>query len=76
MNSEKENFLTNPSKKIFVFFTIFWLLGTALLILSTTNLFTENFFQRQYLMIYLLMFGATLMVFKLYINYWKNKDLN
>lgn len=76
MNSEKENFLTNPSKKNLFFFTIFWLLGTALLILSTTNLFTENFFQRQYLMIYLLMFGATLMVFKLYINYWKNKDLN
>jgi hypothetical protein len=72
METTKRNYINNPSKKNMILFTLLWLLGIILLTLSTTDLFSESFFQKKYLMIYFLMIGSTLKIVKLYINYWKN----
>jgi len=76
MGKLKKNWMNNPSKKNVILFTGASFLGIALLILSTTNLFTESFFQKKYLLIYFLMIGSTVATIKLNINYWKNKNLN
>lgn len=76
MKDIKRNFIMNPSKKTLIIFTFFWFLGIALLTLSTTDLFTESFFQKKYLIIYFLMIGSTITTTILHIIYWKNKKLN
>lgn len=76
METDKRNFMKNPSIKSLILFTSLWFIGITLLTLSTTDLFTESFFKKKYVMIYFLMIGATIATGKLYFNYWKNKNLN
>ena len=76
MIDKKESFLTNPTKKHLLLFGLLWLIGNGLLTLSITDLFTESFFQKNYMMMYFFMIGSTIAIGKLYINYWKNKNLN
>lgn len=76
METVKRNFIKNPSIKNLILFTLLWFVGILLLTLSATDLFTESFFQKRYVMIYFLMIGSTIATGKLYINYWKNKNLN
>jgi len=71
----KDSFLTNPTKKHLIIFGLLWFIGIALLTLSVTDLFTENFFQKRYVMMYFLMIGSSITTGKLYFNYWKNKTL-
>jgi hypothetical protein len=73
MENAKKNWKKNPSKKNLVLFTGLWFLGITLLILSTTDLFKESFFQKKNLTIYLLIIGSTLAAAKLHFKYWKNK---
>jgi uncharacterized protein involved in response to NO len=72
----KRNFMQNPSIKNLVLITLLWFVGIILLTLSTTDLSTESFFQKKYVMIYFLIIGSTIAIGKLYFNYWKNKSLN
>lgn len=74
MEIAKKNWKNNPSKKNLILFTGLWFLGIALLILSTTDLFKESFFQKKNLMIYFLIVGSTLATAKLHCKYWKNKN--
>jgi len=76
MKNNNQSFLTNPTKKHLIIFGLLWFIGNALLTLSITDLFTESFFQKNYLMVYFLMIGSTLATGKLYFNYWKNKTLH
>jgi hypothetical protein len=76
METIKRNFMKNPSIKNLILFTLLWFVGIILLTLSTTDLFTESFFQKKYVMIYFLIIGSTIATGKLYFNYWKNKSLN
>ena len=76
MKNKKESFLTNPGKKHLIIFGLLWFISNVLLTLSITDLFTESFFQKNYVMMYFLMFGSTITTGKLYFNYWKNKTLN
>jgi len=75
MKKFKKNFINDPSIKTLIVFTLLWFLGIVLLTLSTTNLFTENFFRKKYIMIYFLMIGSTTAIGKLYYNYWKSKTM-
>lgn len=72
MEAIKKSFISHPTKKTLFLFTLVWVLGMMLLTLSVTDLFTESFFQKGYLMIYFLMAASTLVTVKLYFNYWKN----
>jgi len=76
MKDKNQSFLTNPTKKHLILFGLLWFISNTLLTLSITDLFTESFFQKNYVMIYFLMIGSTIATGKLYINYWKNKNLN
>jgi hypothetical protein len=76
METVKRNFIKNPTIKNLILFTLLWFVGILLLTLSTTDLFTESFFQKKYVIIYFLMIGSTIATGKLYFNYWKNKSLN
>ncbi|WP_028284082.1 MULTISPECIES: hypothetical protein [Flavobacteriaceae] len=76
MELPKRNFITNPSKKILILFTFLWLLGITLSTLSMTDLFTESFLQKKYVMTYFSMIGSTITIGVLYFFYWRNKKLN
>ena len=76
MKDKQENFLTTPTKKHLIIFGLLWFISISLLTLSITDLFTEIFFQKNYVMMYFLMIGSTVATGKLYFNYWKNKTLD
>lgn len=76
METVKRNFIKNPSKKNLILFTLFWLVGILLLTLSTTDLFTESFFQKKHIVIYFLMIASTITIVKVYFKYWNNQNLN
>ncbi len=71
----KNKFLMKPSKKVIRLIIFFWFIGNGLLVLSATDLFTDSFFQKKYVMIYFLMFFSTCTVGKLYINFFKINNL-
>jgi len=72
MSTNKTNWMTNPSPKQVVGFTVIWLVGLILLILSMTDLFRESLFQRKYTILYLLILGSTVALVKVHANYWKS----
>jgi len=74
MKDKNESFLTNPTKKHLILFGLLWFVSIILLILSTTDLFTESFFQKKYVLIYFLMIGSTVATGKLYFNYLKKNN--
>lgn len=76
MKDKKESFLTNPTKKHLIIFGLLWFISIVLLTLSITDLFTESFFQKKYVMMYFLILGSSITTGRLYFNYWKNKTLN
>ena len=71
---KKANWIKNPSKKNLILFTILWVLGITLLILSMSNFLTENIIQKRYVTLYFLIIVSSLTVFKLHINFWKNHN--
>lgn len=71
---KKQNMLTHPKKKQLLLFTLLISVGFTLNIISLTNLFTEPFFQKKGLAIYLLMFGSVIFLFIMWMNYFKNKS--
>ena len=73
MNNTKTNFITHPKVKHLLLFTGIWLLGIVLSTLAMTDLFTESFFQKNYIMSYFMMLLSITAIAKLYRNYWKNK---
>lgn len=63
-----------PSKKQLIILIIIWLFGITLSILAITNLFSQNFFQKGSLIMYLMMIGATISVMKAWANYKKTAN--
>ncbi len=75
MEKIKNNFIQHPTRKNLFVFTSLWLLGTSLLVLSMTDLFTESFFQKGHSGIYLILISSTTFLSKLYVNYWKTSKI-
>jgi len=71
---EKQNMLTHPKKLHVIIFTLIISIGFTLNIISLTNNFTEPFFQKKGIAIYLLMFGSLIFLFIMWMNYFKNKS--
>jgi hypothetical protein len=69
----KKTFYSNPTKRQLILVISLTLIGNTLLILSSTNLFKEPFFQSKYLMIYFLMMGSIVATLKLVSNYRTNQ---
>ena len=70
---QKESWVKNPSKKQVVLFGIAWFVGALLLILASTNLFTESLFQRRYIATNILMLLSTVTFVTILMNYLKRK---
>lgn len=62
------------TKKRVTIITALWLVGIVLLLLAATDVFTTSPFQGQYLPVYLLMLGSTLMTARLWWVYFKMRD--
>lgn len=56
-----------------LFISLAWLAGTTFLTAAITDLFTENIFQKQYLMQLILMFMNTIMVLRMWQVYRHKK---
>ncbi|MBV7441685.1 hypothetical protein KRX57_09650 [Weeksellaceae bacterium TAE3-ERU29] len=73
MKKEKTNWVKNLSKKQVILFGVAWFIGALLLILSSTNLFTESLFQRRYMATNVLMLLSTITFAVVLISYLKKK---
>ena len=71
MEKAKINYIKYPTKKFLLIFLILWIIGNFLIILSSTNFFTESFFNRRYLLMYFLMIWSSISAIKLILNYKK-----
>ncbi len=76
MKATASNWFQAPTKNIVIIGVVIWLASTFLLVVALTNLFTENFFQRSFFIIYLLLLSSLLSVIRLYINYKKRSHLH
>lgn len=61
-----------PTKKRVLLFSFLWLVGTTLLVLSMTDLFTESIFKKKYAVLYILIIANTFFVLKMWRTYLKN----
>ncbi len=68
---QKRNWVTHPTKRNILIIATVWVIGNGLLILSTTDLFTESFLSKKYILIYGLMIMSTWTTFKVTLNYFK-----
>lgn len=67
------NPILNPSKKTVILVLISYFVGVLLLVLASTDLFTESMFQRKYTITNGLIFGATITTLVMIKNYLKSK---
>ena len=58
-----------PSKKQLIILIIIWLFGIMLSILAISDLFSQNFFQIGFFLMYFMMIGATIAIIKIVSNY-------
>ncbi len=75
MKTKKNNWVKNPSRPQMILCTLVYFVSVVLLVLSMTDLFTENIFQGKYLLLYFVIIGATLATLKLHSNYWNLKTV-
>jgi uncharacterized membrane-anchored protein len=76
--NEKENriinWINNPSKGIVLLISILWLISAFLLVFAVTDFFTESFFQRKFLTIYMLLATSAFTTVIIHIKYWSSKE--
>jgi len=70
---QKRNWVTHPTKRNLLIILTVWTIGISLLIISTTNLFTESFFNKKYILIYAMMIMSTWTTSKVTLNYFKTR---
>ena len=71
--NQSNNWINNPTKKQMILVVFLGFTGLVFLLLSMTNFFTETPFQGKYLVLYFLLLGSSLTVFKVCRNYYKDK---
>ena len=73
MKNNNHNLFINPTKKQALYFFILWLAGIVLLMLSTTDFFTENPFKKENFGLVFLMFSFTISLVSVVSKYFKTK---
>jgi hypothetical protein len=68
---KNENWVKKFSTKQVILITVLWALGITLLVLSSSNLFTEKFFQEKNGPVFFMMITSSLAVAILHHNFWK-----
>ena len=70
---ETNNWINNPTKKQLKITVLLGLTGFILLLTSMTNFFTETPFKGKYFILYFLLIGSALTVYRVCRGYSKNK---
>ena len=70
---QKRNWITHPTKRNLLIIVTVWVVGNGLLIISTTDLFTESFLDKKYILIYAMMIMSSWTTFKVISNYFKTR---
>ena len=73
---QKRNWVTHPTKRNLMIIVTVWFIANGLLILSTTDFFTESFLNKKYILIYAIMIMSTLTTFKVILNYSRTRRTN
>jgi hypothetical protein len=68
----KNNIFKNPSLKNVMMLSLLWFISNMLLVLSITDLFSDSFLQKRYLIVYFVMIASTTSIIRIYHNYFKN----
>ena len=71
MEKANINYIKYPTKKFLLIFLVLWVISNFLIILTSTNFFTESFFNRRYILMYYLMILSSISAIKLILNYKK-----
>lgn len=78
MNKEDQSFYYNPTKTQLILWTIAWFISSLLVVLAFTDLFRQNSFQFDNLImgsiISLMVIGSTVSTIKLYRNYYSSEN--
>ena len=70
---QKKNWISHPKKINVVLVLSVWIISSTLLVLAMTDLFSESFFNSDYIIIYLMMIMSTLTCFRVIVNYLRRK---
>jgi hypothetical protein len=70
---QRRNWVTHPTRRNILIIGTAWFVGNGLLVLSTTDLFTESFISKRYIMIYVMMIMSTWTTFQVTLNYFKTR---
>ncbi len=68
--------ITQPQKKHLAVFTSLYVIGLMLSVMAATNLFTENPFQKNYLIMGILLVLAGYRTAGLWLTYFRNQNSN
>lgn len=71
--NKKSNWVQNPTKKIVTLYIIFTSIGGLLMLLSITDFFTENPFQKRNTAMFMLLMSAIWGCINIVGNYNRNK---
>ncbi len=58
--------------KLLILFTILWALGITVMLIYTTDLFTQSIFQEKFISANIQLMVTTILVVAFHIFYWKN----
>jgi hypothetical protein len=72
----KRNWVTHPTKRNLLIIVIAWLVGNGLLILASTDLFTESLRNQKYILIYAMMVVSTAITLKVVSNFFRTRGTN
>jgi hypothetical protein len=67
------NWVTYPTKKNLVVTISIWFVSNFLLLLATTNVFTEPFMNKNYTILYIMMAVSTWTAIKMTVNFLKTR---
>ena len=73
MEFKKAKWLTNPTKKQIILFSLIWLIYVLFALFIGSNFFTKNPFIKQNLWFFIIAFLPIINLITIYKNYFKNK---
>lgn len=74
MKEDQKNFLTHPTLKTIIWFSVLSLLGTGLLVLALTDLFREPFFSANNAILNFMVITNLGTLFTLWLRYLRQRE--
>ena len=71
---QRKRWTTHPTKKNILIIIGIWLVGNFLLLIASTDFFTESLLNKKHILVYILMTMSTMTTARLTTNYFRNKS--